>query len=355
MNHIVERYKKGSDTEKGEITQKIRNVYADSRSPSTPSVSSGFVSSHVNVPDYMKDKVITRVFPFRLMASMEDLQHQPSMLLVGPEQDNHKIFQSRSKYSTSATERRLEPSGDLSQVALVGARIVRQKNSFPIPLNVSIVEGDSMREYKILNGRYRELDGDNQKMHFSIPHFSDAAFGPGDGILASTSEGIHSSFLKDHKGLTTRESLLKSMTPISLGGDEELYMMKNDHPVYLIAQKLDDFDKPVPLQSKTALVGYSIKKEDAEFIVDRLSDDLGDVLPVFNIRDIKLKFSRPGVSDDNLANVTSDMVDDKEILLANQIANSLRLTHPESEIQIPTITNTKYGAEVHLELSYVFF
>lgn len=304
------------------------------------------IDTHVDLPSHLKSR-ISRHFTFKVFGSMDDLAKNPDKLLSIPLDPD--IFKSHSRYRVGATKRSPELRGDLDQVVLLGAQIVSYQNNFPVSLNINFVSGDSQDEFSAFRGNYRSVES-GDRTHYTVP--PNNACGNANKPINLTSPFIHSNYISNYSGLTNETQLRNNGIHPTMEPEESMIAL--NHPVMSIINANQgvlnedgDHVRFVDMPSKSsgkkvtvALVSDSLKEQCLELLVN----DLEQNLPIFDIKKMRMKISRPGIGDGQF-NDSGGIEFEPSIAALSEIKDS-------SDAPRFTQTNTNRSCEVVCNLTY---
>lgn len=304
------------------------------------------IDTHVDLPEHLEHR-ISRHFTFKVSGSMEDLANDPKQLMSIPVDEN--IFRSHSRYQPKASLRSPDLRGDLDQVVILGAKVVAYSNSYPVPLNVEFVNGKSQSEYASLRGNYRVVDS-GRRVHFTVPAKSHC--GNVNQPINLTSPFIHADYLSRYQGLVSAEALRTK--GINRMGDG-LSMVSLMHPVMAVINSNHELlgidEKKVSYGDRPSRTGSPIKvafvhNDLIDTCLDVLSTDLEQNLPIFDIKGLRMKISRPDMPDSQFS-VSNGLEFEPDIALLDEKLN------PDNT-QKYTQTNTHRSFDLVCNITYAF-
>jgi len=281
------------------------------------------LDDHIVVPRSLPN-TITRHMVFRIYGSMQQLARETHGLVCKAATSD--IYRSHTRYSPNANTRMDDPHGDLDQVALLGAKVVSFHSTFPVSLNVEFVDGDDHGEIRAFRGNFRDV-ATGQRMHYTIPPLGQC--GNSNKPINTTSPFIHSSYLDRYKGLVSGEALRSTgITQFQNG----ISMVSADHPVVRVIvsnQNIFKLSKNQFIRGDSPPNPETGDKEEVYFIdstvvndcIAVLVADLKYNLPLINLANMQMKFSRPGTMD-NKFDQPAGMVFEPDIAGLSEIKNT---------------------------------
>jgi hypothetical protein len=228
------------------------------------------------VPQHLRNGLITRHVVMQWDNSMDGLASAPQNATWRPLEDAYHIFQSRSRYAPNC-RRATERQGDLGNVILMGMRIKRVESTFPCQLGLTVAGA---------SGNYYTCNGERYSYAISAGESSPTL----NTVIATTNPFVNSQYLQTYPGMTAAK--LRSEGIMEVPGENYQFVDKQ-HPIVEMMQENAD-TLQINLADAQLVDGrwYKVSKAVTERCLSELETELVSNLPIVDLRDFNATVSR---------------------------------------------------------------